>query len=785
MANTTRTKPAKAFFCIEIFAEEVHEKLSERKSALYRKLDDDPKTTPDMMDCWYDFSDRLRDVIVDGHDELSAATTEGQADKIAADITKRFNALVADYRKAEHKRAKDAPKLKVKQEAEREADEIMRLTEQMEAREAAIEQFPELAGRDDFMVLGGWVFTGKTDDELTPEEKADIERSNRLRNLEARLKAELAAAQEAAFWEMICTTHEDCTNPDDDGRLRTEAEMAEAEIAFWAKVARDGEDAYSGCMKGELDFWTKRRKAKGNGHDTSAKVHDDRFDIPEWERMSTDHTIGDLSDPVDLWAQFDPPEMPRGLLPKLIEDYAFALANVMGCDPAGLATGALAVCAGAIPDQIMLKMKKHSDLWMESTRIWLAQIGDPSTKKSPMRNVVLGVLRKMEAEEAAKFAAAMSMYLSLDKEAQKNADKPTCVRYMIDNTTLEAAQDALRHNKQGILVCPDEMSGWIAAMDKYNGGKGGSADRGPWLSSFNGGPMPVDRVSRGAFLIPNWSANLFGGIQPDVVRKIAADSYDDGFLQRMFLIVLREAAVGKDVPIPDIAEQYDALVRRLATLSPRSIKWNLDPDRGVLKFDDKAQELRNELEIKHHELLKLKTINKKLAGHIGKYDGFFGKLCLLWHCIEHAHEKDLPGTIKVETAQRVADFMDSFLLPHALAFFAGMLGLSDNHDELTNVAGYILAHKKSKMSHRDTQRAGRAMAKLDHWASTKLYEQMETLGWLTRATDSRSRPANYWNVNPKVHALFADRASRERGDREMARTLIIAKAAAKKKDDQG
>jgi hypothetical protein len=41
-------------------------------------------------------------------------------------------------------------------------------------------------------------------------------------------------------------------------------------------------------------------------------------------------------EPVDLWGKFDPPTLPRGLLPKVIEDFAFDQGRTMGADEAGL-----------------------------------------------------------------------------------------------------------------------------------------------------------------------------------------------------------------------------------------------------------------------------------------------------------------------------------------------------------------------------------------------------------------------------------------------------------------
>ena len=69
--------------------------------------------------------------------------------------------------------------------------------------------------------------------------------------------------------------------------------------------------------------------------------------------------------PVDLWAKFDPPPLPIGLLPKVIEDFALEQSELIGADPSGLAMAALAVSAAALPDYVKLQPKKHDPNWVE------------------------------------------------------------------------------------------------------------------------------------------------------------------------------------------------------------------------------------------------------------------------------------------------------------------------------------------------------------------------------------------------------------------------------------
>ena len=108
-----------------------------------------------------------------------------------------------------------------------------------------------------------------------------------------------------------------------------------------------------------------------------------------------------------------------------------------------------------------------------------------------------------------------------------------------------------------------------------------------------------------------------------------------------------------------------------------------------------------------------KAINRKLASHIGKYNGIFARLCVVWHCVEHADGDSLPAVVTEDTARRVAGFLHGFLLPHALAFYAGVLGLANDHDRLADVAGYILAHKLERITNRDVQRGDQNHAQPD------------------------------------------------------------------------
>ena len=457
-------------------------------------------------------------------------------------------------------------------------------------------------------------------------------------------------------------------------------------------------------------------------------------------------------EPVDLWGQFDPPALPTGLLPEVLERFAREEAELTGADSSGIAAAALTVCAAALSDYTQLQVKKHDSHWLESARLWVGLIGNPSTKKTPIILRTAKPLKRLDAELWRAYAAACEEYESLSKEERRGAERPKQRRLRLEDTTIEAAQEVLKDSPDGVLCIQDELAGWFGAMDKYSG-RGAAKDRSFWLQAFHGGHYALNRIARGAAMIENLSVSLLGGIQPDPIRKIAEDTIDDGLLQRLLPIVLRRGSAGKDSPTGQAAQRYDHLVERL---------HRRERPVAPLRFNDAALAIREDLEHRHLDLMACEVINRKLAAHIGKYDGLFARLCLLWHCVENSDGY----TVTEHIARRVADFLHRFLLPHAVAFYAGMLALSDDHDRLTKVAGYILARKLTHITNRDVQRGNRAMRGLERQEIERIFDQLEALGWLMAPVPApySSKPPHR-QVNPEVHRRFAERAVREAAER--------------------
>jgi hypothetical protein len=528
---------------------------------------------------------------------------------------------------------------------------------------------------------------------------------------------------------------------------------------LWHAFSKKNEDKYDAAETDEQ--WAKITSCPPTSIGASTIFWlADRAD-PEWEAR---FVHGD-ADPVDLWNVFPLPPLPTGILPKVIEDYARDKAKLMGCDPAGLAMAALTVCAAAIPDKVKLKVKKH-DTWEESTRLWTALVADPSGKKSPIISEAKRPFARINGELVRAGLKAKQEYDALSKEDKKSKAPPKQPCIMAEDVTIEAMQEVFKDSEDGVLVVRDELSGWFGSMDKYSGGKGALADRGFWLSAWNGVAQSFHRVGRGTGYMPNVSVSLLGGIQPDVMRQLIGDTFEDGLIQRINPIVLKPATVGTDAPTTDAEHLYSDLVTRLRMTST--------PMFCPVTFAPEAMKIREALEQKHIDLMGCVAINKRLGAHLGKYDGIFARLCLLWHCIE-CPNPEVRSEVSADTARRAAAFLHDFLLPHALAFYADVVGLTDDHDNVTELADYILAHGLEKVTNREVARASKHLRKLDNQKEVEaVCFKLDSLCWLTRVPARKANSPAVWNVNERVHTKYADRGKQQRERREREKVMIKA-----------
>jgi hypothetical protein len=132
--------------------------------------------------------------------------------------------------------------------------------------------------------------------------------------------------------------------------------------------------------------------------------------------------------------------------------------------------------------------------------------------------------------------------------------------------------------------------------------------------------------------------------------------------------------------------------------------------------------------------------------------------------------------IRGGTAEDVETLMLNYLLPNALRFYGEFYGRDQHAEHASWIADYILAHRCYLLSGRDVYRACNDLR--DPQVLDRAMAYLEMAGWIVPMNKGPGRRATRWWVDPRVHLIFAERATAEGARRKDAvRKIKEARAA--------
>jgi putative DNA primase/helicase len=252
------------------------------------------------------------------------------------------------------------------------------------------------------------------------------------------------------------------------------------------------------------------------------------------------------------------------LLPSLLKDWIIDVTGRMNVPIEFVLTPAIVSIGAVIGRKIRIHPYQHDD-WQVVPNLWGAIVSRPGTLKSPSIAEALKPIESIADLELKRFAEIMSDWefnkgineatVTALKEQlikaikQNNTSEtevlkdrlnqfrktianstPICKRLKTNDTTVEKLAQILSENPNGIMIVRDELAGWLVSLEKY----GREGDREFYLDAWSSkGSYTVDRISRGTLQIPSLCLSIFGGIQPDKLKKLMTNSLsenDEGFL---------------------------------------------------------------------------------------------------------------------------------------------------------------------------------------------------------------------------------------------------------------
>ena len=320
----------------------------------------------------------------------------------------------------------------------------------------------------------------------------------------------------------------------------------------------------------------------------------------------------------------------------------------------------------------------------------------------------------------------------------------------------------LKGNPRGIIAVHDELGGWFGAMDAYNSSSGGSKDRPKWLELYNGGFKSIDRA-KSVTCVPNWSASLLGGIQPDSIRDYLRKIPKDGLIQR-FMIVCQSGGsrAGKDRrPEPGVTAEHHKMIEWLFGLH----------DQYIFKLSDGAIMVRESIEREKIALIESGGLPDGCAAFVGKMEGLFCRLLLIWHLCENYGCDVPPEYVDEATAIRVRDFVLDYLLPHSIYFYGVVLGGASPDSLPMQTAARVLVNDSDMITNRDLVAGCRQWREAQPWERKKAVEYLESCAWIKPRVDGRNEVVK-WDVSPKLKRDFGRDIAAEKERRRMATERI-------------
>jgi len=477
--------------------------------------------------------------------------------------------------------------------------------------------------------------------------------------------------------------------------------------------------------------------------------------------------------------------LPEQLIPEPLRKWILDVAHRMQTPPDFAAVTALTVAASVIGTACAIRPKQR-DNWTVIPNLWGACIGRPSVVlKSPSMKEPMDMLTRLQAEAGEAYQAEMRTYdfdrklseiqakdtekamakavksrdsLAVDalRDDHLNAEAlPEPVRrlFKTNETSIQSQTVLQTQNPRGLLTFRDEITGLLTRWDK----KDHEDERAYFLEGWNGDGSYTDfKIGRGLTDADHICISLFGGIQPDKLRRYLYQSMNggnDGLVQRLQLAVYPDEPSNWELinRYPDTAEKtrvYEFL-KRLADMD----FTQLGAEQGeydkfpFMRFSSEGQEIFNKW-LTNLQTDKLRNEDGQLmAEHLGKYRSLMPTLALVFHLIEIA-DGTATGPVSKQAAILAAAWCD-YLEEHARRIYGIVIS-----PELE--AASILAERIGRLPNpftaKDVYRR--------HWAGFPDTATVETAcqvledeDWLHKelgnSTGGRPTAACYW-INPAV-----------------------------------
>jgi hypothetical protein len=359
---------------------------------------------------------------------------------------------------------------------------------------------------------------------------------------------------------------------------------------------------------------------------------------------------------------------PVDVLPDKLAAYVHAASSAIGCDPSFVALPLLAGLGAAIGNSRVIQLKRG---WTEPAVLWTVTISESGNLKTPPLYAALAPIFKKQNDAIRRHKSAKEDYKRLKamhdaamrrwQKTGANAGQPlpdapvepVCERFIVDDITAEALAGKLEHAPRGLLLCKEELAGWLGGFGQYKRSSAAAiADSVHFLKMHGARPVLIDRKTGNTTIhVPRAFLPATGSIQPGIMRAVAVrEHFESGLVARLLPAMppREEKKWTEAIVDPELQREIADIYERLYSLS-MPLDADGVPEPVALELSPRA---RIEWVSFYNDFAKEQIqVTGDLAAAFSKLEGGAARLALILS-LANAAENDVAGdpTITIDGA---------------------------------------------------------------------------------------------------------------------------------------
>lgn len=346
-------------------------------------------------------------------------------------------------------------------------------------------------------------------------------------------------------------------------------------------------------------------------------------------------------------------EFPKELFPPVVENYILDSARAQGLCVDYLYGAFVSLMSVFIGNKCSVSVNGQ---WRERPLVWIALVGQSGIKKTPAIKCIFFPLNDIEKMNYREYKQKVKEYEVAVKAGDVGQEKPMSKQMIVDDTTMEALNNVLMRNPDGVIMKKDELLTLIFEAGRYSKSNG-SEER--LLSIFSGESISINRKGDDSHdRIENPFVSLIGGIQPEVLNKLFADGRsENGFVNRL-LFALPEVLERK-MPLyhsdAELSGNYQNYIRRAYVQNAENFREVEQP--AIIPLSDEAHKA---FEKWQSGFIYGKQFDNSLDGYLSKLEAYAVRLALIVEYSWSVLKDGKPAFVSLQSMNKAIEMCSYF-----------------------------------------------------------------------------------------------------------------------------